>query len=558
MVAQSKFFSLISEDWLPYRRLSGEKGWARPAVVLAASEDPVVALSWGRADFDGAVREFLIGLVAVAYRDVLIDRGDAVRAWERHLQQAPALAELDARFALLEPAFRLGGDGARFGQDFTPLGGDPVPVGQLLIDSPGANTLKKNQDHFVKRGRAPCLGASAAAMALFTLQAYAPAGGQGYRVSLRGGGPLTVLAASSTAVSLWDQLAANVIVPPPDSGSDRPLAAIFPWLTETPTSEKNQVVTPQQVDPLHAYWGMPRRIRLHLEANSDGTPCALTGRVEALCVRTYETRNYGISYGGFQHPLSPHVLAKASGQLLPVHGQPGRIGYRHWVGLVTGSKDQSRVPSESIRLARQRLVSPNGFSARLTAFGYDMDNMKARDFTESQMPLLVGPDAVMETADELIAEAVRGADYGRFLLTSRVKEALFGAAGPSDGGLLEQLKETYWAATEVDFRAGLDGLSERIAATVGPDGRVDDDARDTLRHTFRTAWLAALRAHIVGLFDGLVLPEDAGVLLLTDMRRRAAQRRSLLAALAGYGKPGQDFYTALGLSAPAPKKKKAA
>lgn len=556
MVAQPHNFSLISEAWLPYRRLSGERGWARPAEVLAASEDPVVAVAWGRADFDGAVREFLIGLIAVAYRDVLTDHGDEVGAWRRHLQNAPALAELDARFAALEPAFFLGGAGARFGQDFTPFGGDPVPIAQLLIDSPGANTLKKNQDHFVKRGRAACLGASAAAMALFTLQTYAPSGGQGHRTSLRGGGPLTVIAAASRAVSLWDQLAPNCVVPGATGSDDRPLDGIFPWLRETPTSEKGQTVTPQQADPLQAYWGMPRRIRLHLADNQDGTPCALTGRVEALCVRTYETRNYGISYVGFQHPLSPYSFAKASGEFLPVHGQPGRIGYRHWVGLVTASDDGARVPSESIRLARLRLKSSRGATARLTAFGYDMDNMKARDFTESAMPLLVGAPNVMAEADALIREMVRGADVGRFLLVSRVREALFGPSGPSDGSLLERLKETYWTATEQDFLTRIDGLMDRIAATLADDGEFDDDARDALRQTVRRDWLAALTRQIARLFDDLVVPDDAGVLLLSDMQRRAAQRRSLRAALAGYGKPGQDFYTALGL--PAPKKQKAA
>ena len=68
-----------------------------------------------------------------------------------------------------------------------------MPVGALLIDTPGANALRKNTDLFVKRGRIEVLSRAAAAIGLFTLSAYAPAGGAGIRTSLRGGGPLTTL-----------------------------------------------------------------------------------------------------------------------------------------------------------------------------------------------------------------------------------------------------------------------------------------------------------------------------------------------------------------------------
>ncbi|MGG2362666.1 type I-E CRISPR-associated protein Cse1/CasA, partial [Salmonella enterica] len=76
----------------------------------------------------------------------------------------------------------------------------------LLIESPGANTLKKNLDHFVRRGRVEVLAPAAAAMALFTLQTFAPSGGAGHRTSLRGGGPLTTLVRPGTVAGLSDAL----------------------------------------------------------------------------------------------------------------------------------------------------------------------------------------------------------------------------------------------------------------------------------------------------------------------------------------------------------------
>ena len=66
----------------------------------------------------------------------------------------------------------------------------------------------------VKRGGAPVLSRAAAAMALFTLQTYAPSGGAGHRTGFRGGGPLTTLALPGPPPgeppTLWHLLWANV------------------------------------------------------------------------------------------------------------------------------------------------------------------------------------------------------------------------------------------------------------------------------------------------------------------------------------------------------------
>ena len=183
----------------------------------------------------------------------------------------------------------LDGPGPRFQQDLSGLDDEPVPVSALFIDSPGANALRKNTDLFVKRGRIAVLSRAAAAIGLFTLQAYAPAGGAGNRVSLRGGGPLTTLLlpgprTPEEQVPLWRQLWANVFWDEAwDDPADRP-ERVFPWLVPTRVSDNGEKTTPEDVHPAQAFWGMPRRIRLDFEANEKGAPCDLTGMVDQVVV----------------------------------------------------------------------------------------------------------------------------------------------------------------------------------------------------------------------------------------------------------------------------------
>jgi CRISPR system Cascade subunit CasA len=201
-------------------------------------ENPFVGCAWPRADFDGAAHEFLIGLLATAAAPT--DDEERLAWWE----VPPAPEMLQERFAEYADAFFLDGDGARFMQDADDLeGAVEVEVGALLIDAPGENTLKKNADLFVKRGSVSVLCRAAAAMALFTLQAYAPSGGEGHRTSLRGGGSLTTSAVAGRAgqpPNLWGRLWPNVetraaIESRGVAGPQPSRERIFPWLAPTRT-----------------------------------------------------------------------------------------------------------------------------------------------------------------------------------------------------------------------------------------------------------------------------------------------------------------------------------
>lgn len=553
-------FSLLDHAWLPVQRADGSRGLIKPAEITSQYDtNPVVRFSWARADFDAASREFLIGLLATACHSL------TGRRWQEWFRRPPVPAELDAAFARLHEAFLLDGQGPRFMQDREDFGGDEVPVSQLLIEAPGANTLKKNLDHFVRRGRVETLSRRGAAMALFTLQDFAPTGGAGHRTSLRGGGPLSTLVIPGPAedgkpVSLWQTLWLNTVASGFEADEDDdplPLDRIFPWLGPTRVSEKGQTATPDDTHPLHAYWGMPRRIRLIFEPNSNQRCCDLTGDVDSVIVRGYRTRPYGMNYSAFIHPLSPYYRAKGSAEWLPLHGQPGRIGYRHWVGLIESREGEGRRTAEATAAARKRLgyEAPHVRErARLVAAGYDMDNMKARDFIESEMPLHQLDEETARHFSPIIDSIVRAADEVQRLLVRQVKDALLPRDAKIDAGANAIARDRFWEETEGSFHSLADELANGLKGAGGDEAR-----RADVQDRTKVDWLRIMRSRALRIFDDLVPTADLATLRLTDMQKIIAARKWLGLALAGYGKAGLAIYEKLGLNPPTtatPRKKK--
>ena len=179
-----------------------------------------MAVTWPRADFRLATLEFLIGLLAVAFPPT------SGRHWKKLNETAPTLAELEAALAPFTEVFNLDGDGPRFMQDFEPLDVKPKTISTLLIEAPGKETIDSNSDLLNKRGQVQTLSRAAAAVALYTLQTFAPAGGKGNRTGLRGGGPLTTLALPAGEPTLWQMLWANVPIGRPVAAPDWP--HVFP------------------------------------------------------------------------------------------------------------------------------------------------------------------------------------------------------------------------------------------------------------------------------------------------------------------------------------------
>lgn len=244
-------------------------------------------------------------------------------------RRPPDREALDAAFAPIAHAFVLDGDGPRFLQDFEALASDSLPVERLLIDL-ASNSPGENKDLLARQGRIGRMSRPAAAMALFTLQSWAPQGGRGNRAGLRGGGPLTTLILPGEQPTLWQTLWANVPVGPPPTLHDLP--RVFPWLAPTVTSEDARVVTPITAHPLQSWWGMPRRIRLDFSTLSGN--CDLTGEADDALVVGWRQRPHGAKYEAWTHPVTPHYQIKAGAEWLPMHAQPTGVGYRDWVGLV--------------------------------------------------------------------------------------------------------------------------------------------------------------------------------------------------------------------------------
>jgi len=525
-------YDLRFEPWLPFRRASGTVEWLPPfAITDRIDDNPIVALACPRPDFDAAVTETLIGLLSIA----LAPANET--GWAKLWREPPSPKSLRKALASLPDAFALDGNGPRAFQDLNPLAAaEPNPIEALLIDAPGDQTTKFNKDLFVKRGRIPELGRPAAAMALITMQTYAPTGGQGHRTSMRGGGPLMTIVeprARPQEEPLWRLIWANAETQDQMDARDGDKACAweahdrFPWLKRTRTSngkKKGRPTYPVDAAPEQVYFGLPRRIRLEFQEGR--CTCALTGRDDDARVVSFRMENYGVQYLGWIHPLTPYYHDKKSG-LLPVHGQAGGVGWRDWQGLLFDSAevDGSRPAQTVSQFGGRRAVGP----FRLIAAGYDMDNMKARGWVQAELPAF--PKNELERTRSFAAGATAAADKTAGLVVFFVKSGLF--QNPKDApGDFSHLKHSVWAGTQAAFFQIVDEIAKGKTVE-GPE----------LREKFRKH----LRDVSLLIFD-LACPLDG--LPTGEMRRPIAARHSLIMALEGYGQAGVSLFKALGLAAP--------
>lgn len=498
--------NLVVDPWLPVLRRSGSRSVIAPwQITDGFGDDPIMALTLPRADLSLAVTELLIGLL-----QTLAAPEDA-DTWFDVLAAPPAPEQLRERFGRHADAFELGGAGPRFMQDLDATleqQADKRPIDALLINAPGEQALKQNTDLFVKRGQVAGLSPALAAATLYTLQAYAPAGGQGHRTSLRGGGPLTTLVvgdAQAGAASLWENLWLNVLPAADFLGDWRGGHAaedLFAWMCPTRTSEKGTggVRTPEDTHPAHVYWGMPRRIRLCLDeadlAVGEGH-CDLSGEPCALRITHFVTRNYGNNYtGAWRHPLSSYYRT-ASGEMLPRHPQPGGIGYRHWLALAAApgsmaSGDPAKVVD---RFIRER---DPGEQRRLRAAGYDMDNMAARGWYDAELPVYGFRGMQPQPFHEHIQQLIEGAEFVAQVLRAAAKTAWFG--GATVRGDLSHIERQFWERTEAAFYRELDEAASSSAAQTF-DAQYRDQSRVRWHRVITEVALAIFDQQIA---DGLI------------------------------------------------------
>tara|TARA_R110002072_G_scaffold109325_1_gene236574 strand:- start:4303 stop:5769 length:1467 start_codon:yes stop_codon:yes gene_type:complete len=483
--------NLIADPWIPVRRLDGSKTTIAPWQMA----DPDLAFpDWPRADLNIACLELLIGLVFLADPPADPDDWDAGRS-EQSLRQH------------LEPypqAFEVFGDGPRFLQDLAPLDGAPNPPDMMFIDSAGANAARNNADLLVHRDRYGGLDPALAAMALYTLHAFAPSGGAGNRTSMRGGGPMVTLV--DPGQGLWPLIWANV-----PYGAHAPVESL-PWMRPTRTSDGNTVVWPHEAHPVEAFFGMPRRLRLVDEGG------AVTGIVQ---------RPNGTNYSGWVHPLTPYYRQKPGAELLPAHPRAGGFGYRNWLG-VTAADPGNDLHQRAAMVAGWQ-ARGQGAGAQVLVAGWSMDKMKPRDFIFSRAPLIdLAPDRAL-----LMSGLVEAANLAASALRGALKEVL------AEGEARDAQRERFFSQTQAAFE-------QAVAKLTAVNADPASIARD---------WLAAIQHSALKLFEEVALP---GLAERTTRAQEAVVRahRNLRATLAGRSKPGATLFGALEL--PVPEKSKEA
>ena len=453
--------NLITDPWIPVIRKEG-KDTITPWQI-AEAENPVIEINAPRPDFQGALYQFLIGLLQTCFAP------EDEEAWEKNWERLPQSGELKEAFDKVVGAFELDNPGGpAFMQDHDLPDGDYRKIVTLLIEAPGGKTLKDNLDHFVKRDQINCLCSACTATALFTLQTNAPSGGSGHRVGLRGGGPLTTLIVSKTrTASLWKKLWLNVLDQEEMAGAEPVESSVMPWLGATRLSEKKgAITTPSDVHDLQMYWGMPRRIRLG--ENEGNGKCDLCGEQTTSRYRGYRTRKHGINYDGpWVHPLTPYRFdPKKKNVPLSLKGQKGGLGYRHWLGLALQDMEMGDKAATVVRVFSDKRGRSlfNSHSASLWCFGYDMDNMKARCWYDTHFPFFTLNDRQRVNLVDWAGELIRAARDVDKILRNGIKSAWFRRPGDVKGDM-SIIDAQFWQATEPNFYKLLDTLAKLPAET---------------------------------------------------------------------------------------------
>lgn len=464
--------NLLTEPWLPVVRRDGSMDTIRPhEMTLDFDENPIVSLSISRPDWQGAMTEFLVGLISTCFAP------KTDRVWAKYLDQPPVPEDLAKAVEPVVCAFELYGDGPRFMQDMEAFKRQSNII-QLLMDAPGDNTLKENKDLFFKRGEPQTMGQEGVAMALYTLQTYASGGGQGYRTGLRGGGPLTTLIVAPT---LWQTIWWNVCTQEQLSSGGTvfslPTAEniheIFPWLSPTQTSQKvdgvEPIIHPPDWHPSHVYWTMPWRVRLSEPTyHAEPVHCSWLERPTQVTYEYFTKSNCGMNYSGlWRHPLSTYRYDTKKQQWIGFKSKASCLLYNKWPQHTVPDRSgdiYTTLPIEAAFEQRHKAKRHTGV-LRAWCFGFDMDNAKAVCWYDGQMPIVFVDDAKLKAFSHQVKACVDAANYIQRQVNDAVNRALFGryqsngssrpkwtiVVSPSQKALSETVNAQFWHDTTQAF-----------------------------------------------------------------------------------------------------------
>ena len=538
--------NLIRDRWIPVRAGDGSRARMRPIdLIPEAGRKPVSwKLNGPRPDFNGAVIQFLIGL----FQSIVAPEDE--EEWWRQWEMPESREYFATRFQCLEVAFESSGSPA-FLQDLEELPeSGRLPIVELLLDSPAANTKRKNKDLFTKRVEDFSVCEPCAIMAVLTLQLNAPSGGAGHRTSLRGGGPATTILEGK---DLWETIWLNLL---PRSEEDflvpgseeRELCRALPWLAPTRTSEggSGEETRGEVIHRAQCFWAMPRRIRLDPPVESDGE-CSICGVSATLGITSFRSKNYGVNYQGpFAHPLTPYVW-KEERRESALRAGPGGFGYRDWRGFVVSAEEglicrrPAAVIDYFLKTRSERFIGRStDEEIQLWAFGFDVENAKIRGWHETRIPLLLRTEGEGTDFYDFAGELVLQAERARKLLLEALERGLYGSVREVDSrgrrcwmidarvdlekSLFCQASLQFWRETEEYFY-------QILRAFVGT---IQDDE---VRGERKVQWGKYLEERILHLFDQLT---GRGELRQGEMKSLALARGELKWFLAAMQREGGD------------------
>ena len=504
--------NLINDAWIPAIRQDGTECKIAPWQI-GETENPVIELCAPRADFQGALYQFLIGLLQTCVAPADIDE------WGELNSEPSKPFLLREKFGAAENIFELYDEVGKpaFLQDLGLNEAEEIDIAGLLIDTPGENALKKNLDLFVKRERVYGLCASCTSLALFTTQTNGPPIGTGYRAGMRGAGPMTTLVFPAAKSTLWQKLWLNVL----DQAQYSELAAtsrdasIFPWMAPTRVSDATGCITlPEDAHPLQMYWSMPQRIRL-CEPTVSGD-CDLCGCSTDILYSSYRRKQFGVDYeGAWIHPLTPYRF-DLKNKIPPFSKkfQKNGLSYRYWLGLLLGDNSngdrEAKIISDFFHSKSRYLETEK--QLQIWCFGFDLDKGKARCWYEYNLPAFHLQSEQIINVQVWVQQLLLAADESRYELKKRVKEALF--RRPEDAkGDVSFIDTEFWEATENDFYR----LLAQLAALPAD---IDRAPPEIYSH-----WRSVLYKTILALFDRFALQTTVEDL---DLKRVVKARDSLI------------------------------